>query len=74
MKPVKGEFVEFDGLPAVVVGVSGDPGVPDDHVALWLGHEGCVRRSQGGAGGVVPQVWTVPADLCEPGIAPQLNH
>lgn len=74
MKLVKGQFVQLDGLPAVVVGVPGDSDVPDDHVALWFGHEGAVRRSDGGTGGIVPRVWTVPIDACESGIPPEFNH
>jgi len=74
MKLLKGEFVQLDGLPAVVVGLPGDPGVPNDHVALWFGHAGAVRKSQGGTGDIVPEVWTVPTDLCESRMAPKFNH
>jgi hypothetical protein len=56
----RGDFVEFDGLLAVIVRVAGDPDVPDDHVAVWMGEPRCARRSQGGSGGQSPEIWTVP--------------
>ncbi|UMR29129.1 hypothetical protein MJ904_18785 [Massilia sp. MB5] len=70
----KGQIIEFDGLPAVVVGLSGDPGVPDDHVALWFGCPDAIRKSRGGPGGIIPEVWTVPIDLCDPGMGPVFKH
>ena len=74
MKLKKGDFVEFDGLPAVVVGVEGDPNVPEDHVALWFGEPQVERKSSGGTGGHLPLVYTVPLDLCEPSQEPQIIH
>ena len=58
----RGDLVELDGLLAVVVGIDGDPNVPEEHVALWFGDPRCVRRSEGGSGGLQPEVWTVPAE------------
>ena len=70
----KGDFVQFDGLPAVVVGIAGEPNVPDDHVALWFGAQGVKRKSEGGSGDVAPEVWTVPVDLCDDCIPAKFNH
>lgn len=70
----RGDLVELDGLLAVVVGTSADGWVPEDHVALWFGDPPCVRRSQGGSGGMRPEVWTVPADLCTPAAGIDLRH
>jgi hypothetical protein len=69
-----GTFVEMDGLLAVIVGVSGDEGVPDEHVALWFGDPRGDRVSQGGIGGLNPEVWTVPQDLISPAQAPIYKH
>ncbi|WP_075111763.1 hypothetical protein [Noviherbaspirillum massiliense] len=74
MEMRKGDFVEYDGLPAVVVGIYGDAGVPEEHVALWFGANGIMRKSEGGMGGVVPEVWTVPVELCSPGIKAIFKH
>lgn len=74
MELQKGQLIEFDGIPAVIVGLSSDIGVPEDHVALWFGNSNATRKSQGGNGGIVPEVWTVPASLCEPGTAPTFRH
>jgi hypothetical protein len=65
MRPWKrGDFVECDGLLAVVVAVEEDPQVPEGHVALWFGQPQGRRRSEGGSGGLRPEVWTVPAECC----------
>ena len=41
----RGDLVELDGLLAVVVGVEGDPDIPEDHVAVWFGDPRCERKS-----------------------------
>lgn len=74
MELQKGQFIEFDGVPAVIVGLPGDIGVPEDHVVLWFGNLNAIRKSKGGNGGIAPEVWTVPVDLCGPGHVPRLNH
>lgn len=74
MELQKGQFIEFDGVPAVIVGLPGDIGIPDDHVGIWFGNPNATRKSQGGIGGIVPKVWTVPANLCEPGTTARLEH
>ena len=33
----KGDFVEVDGLIAIVVGVPGESEVPEEQLALWFG-------------------------------------
>ena len=62
----RGDFVELDGLLAVVVGIEGDPGIPEEHVGLWFGDPNGRRKSQGGTGGRHPEIWTVPEDYCVP--------
>lgn len=59
-----GTLVEFDGLLAVVVGTDADEWVPEGHLALWFGEPRAVRKSEGGPGGLRPEVWTVPAEQC----------
>ena len=70
----KGDFVEMDGLLAVVVGTQDDPDVPEDHVALWFGDPQMKRVSEGGAGNARPEVWLVPADRCSPAQPPIYKH
>ena len=60
----RGELVELDGMLGAIVGIYGDPGVPEDHIAVWFGSPETKRKSEGGAGGVQPEVYTVPAELC----------
>ena len=62
----KGDFVEMDGLLAVVVATDDDPNVPEEHVALWFGVTDTKRISEGGTGGAIPEVSTVPAEYCSP--------
>jgi hypothetical protein len=69
-----GSFVEFDGLLAVVIGLSGEKGVPDDHLALWFGEPHGKRISEGGSGNLVPIVWTVPIEHCLPAKPPVMQH
>lgn len=66
--------MDFDGVLAAVVGVEGDPEVPEDHVALWFGEPRGERKSRGGAGGLRPLVLTIPAEYCEPALAPDVRH
>jgi hypothetical protein len=70
----KGDFVEVDGLLAVVVGAAGDENVPDEHLALWFGDPQGKRLSQGGAGNLIPEVWTVPIDVCRVAQPPSFLH
>jgi len=56
----RGQFVEHDGLIAVIVGTPGDGEAPADHLALWYGEPRGRRISEGGSGGERPEVWTVP--------------
>jgi hypothetical protein len=69
-----GDLVELDGLLAVVVGVEGDPNVPEDHVAVWFGDPQCERKSQGGTGGKRPEIWTVPAEYFVAAAPPPWKH
>lgn len=70
----RGQLVEIDGLLAAVVGTDDDAWVPDDHVALWFGDPQGVRISQGGPGGSIPEVWTVPAEYCSAAKPPDIRH
>jgi hypothetical protein len=54
----RGDFVTLNDRLTVVVGIEGDAGVPEDHVALWYGAEEQTSN--------VPRVWTVPAEYCIP--------
>jgi hypothetical protein len=72
--PERGQLVELDGLLAAVVGTDEDAWVPEDHVALWFGDPRGVRVSQGGAGGLHPEVWTVPAEYCVAAAEPVVRH
>ncbi|NUU07128.1 hypothetical protein [Leifsonia sp. C5G2] len=51
-----GSLVKMNGAFAVVVGVPGDAGVPDDHVALFYG-----TNEEGS-----PDIWTVPMGYPSP--------
>jgi len=72
--PERGQLVELDGLLAAVVGTDEDAWVPEDHVALWFGDPRGVRVSQGGSGGLHPEVWTVPAEYCVAAAEPVVRH
>lgn len=58
----RGDIVEIDGLLGVVVASDEDGNVPEGHVGVWFGEPSCIRISQGGTGGVSPEVWTIPSD------------
>ena len=60
-----GDFVEMDGLLAVVVATEECSNVPEDHLGLWFGDPKTTRISEGGLGGSTPEVWTVPAEYCK---------
>lgn len=70
----RGDIVETDGVLGVVVGVEGDPDVPEDHVAVWFGDPRCERKSEGGTGGKRPEVWTVPVEYFVAAAPPVLRH
>ncbi|BAQ75222.1 uncharacterized protein POS17_3528 [Pseudomonas sp. Os17] len=70
----RGDLVELDGLLAVVVGIEGDPNVPEEHIAAWFGAPSCIRKSKGGAGAASPEVWTVPAYLFVRAAEPDWRH
>lgn len=60
----RGDLVTMDGLLAAVVGVTGDPGVPEGHVAIWFGDPTARRASEGGTPKLRAEAWTVPTELC----------
>ena len=70
----RGQFVEHDGLLAVVVGTPEDGSAPEGHVALWFGEPRGKRISEGGVGGQAPEVWTVPAEYCTLAVTPDVRH
>ena len=70
-----GDFIELDGLLAVVVRIIPDEdGNHDDHLSIWFGTESQKRIYQGGAGNAVPEVWTVPAEYCQSAQSPVFRH
>lgn len=70
----RGDFIEHDGLLAVVVGTDKDGGAPAGHLALWYGDPRCTRVSSGGVGGKHPEVWMVPTEYCAPAATPAFRH
>jgi hypothetical protein len=70
----RGDFVEFDGLLAVVVSARDDLDIPGDHVAVWFGEPRSTRISEGGPGGLSPEVWIIPAEHLAPAKAPAFKH
>lgn len=72
--PQKGDFVEMDGLLAVVVATDDDSNVPEEHVGIWFGDPSAKRLSEGGSGGATPEVFTVPVEYCSRPAEPQFTH
>ena len=72
----KGDFVEYDGLTAVVVGTDDDPHVPEGHLLLWHGNTNMIRKSEDpeNYNGQHPEVWSVPAEYCEPSLPVKIQH
>ncbi len=70
----RGDIVEVDGILGTVVQVTGEAGVPDDHVVIWFGEPRGTRISEGGSGQTIPEVWTIPADVCIPAKTAKVNH
>lgn len=60
----RGDMVTMDGHLAAVVGVEGDPDVPEGHVALWFGDPSAQRTSEGGTPKSRADAWTVPTEYC----------
>ena len=73
-----GDILEFDGLPCVVVGLSGQmlsgEEVPEEHIAVWFGVKDAKRKSVGGEGGVRTEVFTIPEEYFEKGPDPTVIH
>ena len=72
--PQRGDFVEMDGLLAVVVATDEHPDVPHEHVGLWFGAPATKRVSEGGTGGANPEVSTVPVEYCTPTSNIEFTH
>jgi hypothetical protein len=64
MRLKRGDMVTMDGRLAAVVGVEGDPAVPDGHVAIWFGDAGVGRALEVGSPRSHAEAWTVPAEYC----------
>lgn len=60
---IKGDFAQLNGRVCVIVGIEGDPNVPEGHVAAWFG-----ERGESGP----PEAWTVPAEYFLPLDAPPI--
>ncbi len=70
-----GDFLEMDGLVGVVVGIELDEdALEDSHVAIWFGLEAQKRKSEGGTGSIVPEVWNVPIEYCHRAGSPTFRH
>jgi hypothetical protein len=67
----RGDLVELNGELAVVVGVDGESGVPEDHVGLWYGESKSISQS---GGRKVPVIWTVPKEYCQPALPAEVRH
>lgn len=63
----RGDLVVLNGKIAAVVGVAGDPNVPEEHIALWYG-------ASVGDTSLGTVVWTVPEEYCELAPAPEFRH
>lgn len=70
----KGDFVEMDGLIAVIVGTADDKDVPEDHVALWFGMPGTIRLTNADHTQTPPEVWTVPISVCSMALPAIFRH
>ena len=70
----RGDLVTLDGRLAVVVGVEGDPDVPEEHVAIWYGGPNTAQSSGAGSGDAAPVVYTVPEEYCKRAPSPELRH
>jgi hypothetical protein len=73
----RGDLVEVDGTPCVVVALAGEPvgpeHVPEDHVALWFGNPVVQLREEATTQGK-PEVWTVPLEYVQQGQVPVVRH
>jgi hypothetical protein len=75
-----GDFLEMDGLPCVVVGLSGQSlndyeiSVPEDHIAVWFGDSKAVRKSEGGLGCLSTDIHTIPEDCFDKGPHIVIRH
>jgi hypothetical protein len=74
----RGDLVELNGLPCVIVGLAGEyfgeEEVPEEHVAVWYGDIKPKPTWEGGLGNVQTEVYTVPIDCLEPGQVPTVRH
>ena len=70
----KGDFVIQNGLLAVVVGIPGDPNVPEEHLALWYGEPQDQGALKDETGQERLKVYTVPAEYCHLGPEPVYLH
>lgn len=72
----KGDFVEIDGLVAVVVGTDNEPSVPEDHVLLWYGEPNQVRKSECPDAYKImePIAYLVPAEYCTNPLTAKIEH
>lgn len=69
-----GDFVEIDGLLAVVIATAEDGKSPEGHLSVWFGDQQGMRSSQGGAGGSIPEVWIVPTEHCQAASTVLIRH
>ena len=70
----KGDFVELDGLQAVIVATCTDDDIPEGHVAIWFGEPSASRKSETNYSPISPEVWIVPVSACSAGLMPVFKH
>lgn len=70
----KGDFVELDGLTAVIIATCCDADIPEEHVAIWFGDPSASRKSEKNYSRISPEVWIVPIDVCLAGLRPIFKH
>ena len=70
----KGDFVEMDGLLAMVVATDIEDAIPEEHLAIWFGDPNAKRKSDTEYVQNSPEVWTVPEELCNKGLEPVFKH
>lgn len=58
----RGDLVLLNGRVAAVVGVEGEPGVPEGHVALWFGDHDAEAKPAVDRSIPHCEAWTVPVE------------
>jgi hypothetical protein len=70
----RGDIVALNGELAVVVGIEGDPDVPEDHIAVWFGGTRVEPNRVQDTGRKSPEIWAVPAEYFVNALPAVLKH